>query len=213
MTEMTLEKALDLWNGEGAAPDTSRLPAHIQERVPQAAEHASVMAEIGNQVDASRVGAFIEAAAASKTTPKRVHYLQRATQSLANIYGPLSACRSRCSHCCHIPVKITQAEAAYLGKKSCRTPAAANALAVEPVIVGYESPCPFLVDSKCSVYEYRPAVCRSHLNMDRDNLLCQLQPGLNVPVPYLDTRPLVAAAFAILGPAQPIADIRQWFPQ
>lgn len=64
MTEMTLEKALDLWNGEGAAPDTSRLPAHIQERVPQAAEHASVMAEIGNQVDASRVGAFIEAAAA-----------------------------------------------------------------------------------------------------------------------------------------------------
>ena len=40
------------------------LPAHIHERVPQAVKHASVMAEIGNQVDASRVGAFIEAAAA-----------------------------------------------------------------------------------------------------------------------------------------------------
>ena len=35
--------------------------------------------------------------------------------------------------------------------------------------------------------------------------------GMDVPVPYLDTRPLIAASFVILGAAQPIAGIRQWF--
>lgn len=157
------------------------------------------------------MNAFLDTAANAKASGKRVHWLQRAAQSLANIYGPLSACKARFAHCCHIPVKITQAEVVYLGQQTGRKPADVGALLAESEIKAYESPCPFLADNKCSVYEFRPAVCRSHLNLDRDDLLCQLLRGMDVPVPYLDTRPLIAASFVILGAAQPIAGIRQWF--
>lgn len=210
---MTLKKALDLWNEHQPEPDASGLPDVIQERLPQAAAHANAAAAKGNAVDASRVNALIDVAARSKTSGKRVYWLQKAAQALADIYSPHAACSAGCAHCCHIPVKITQAEAIYLGRVLGRAPMPTGALPPEPVILGYESPCPFLVDNQCSVYEHRPAVCRSHLNLDRDDLLCRLQAGMNVPVPYLDTRPLVAGAFFVLGEKQPLADIRQWFPQ
>ena len=54
-------------------------------------------------------------------------------------------------------------------------------------------------------------VCRSHMNLDQDELLCRLIPGVAVPVPYLDTRLLALASIEILGASQPLADLRQWF--
>lgn len=212
MDTQTVVEALTAWHEAHPEHDVSSLPAYIQERTPLAEAHALAAVAKGDQTEVRRVNAMIGVAARSSTTGKRIHWLQQAGQVMADAYGPHAACKAGCSHCCHIPVKITQAEAVHLGRQIGRKPMPVDKLPEEQIIKGYEAPCPFLVDNKCSVYKHRPTVCRTHLNLDKDDLLCQLQPGMTVPVPYLDTRPLVAASFAILGPLQPIADIRRWFP-
>ncbi|MBS3912750.1 MAG: YkgJ family cysteine cluster protein [Hydrogenophaga sp.] len=208
---MNLQEALDLWQYGHQPTDTSKLPTDIQARLETAPEHARAAVARVTSEDANRALPLLANAAASSTSGKRVFWLHKAAQSLADTYGTHSACRPGCSHCCHIPVKITQAEAIYIGRQIGRRPRAAKHLGPPPSIVGYESPCPFLASDSCSIYEWRPMVCRSHLNFDQDDLLCRLLPGMSVPVPYLDTRLLVLAAIDILGQTQPIADIRQWF--
>lgn len=212
MTIKDLDQALDFWEN-GHKPSTlDGLPPAVLERIPLSEVHAQKAIAHVTREDVQKVNGLIRAAGAGATSGQRVYWLQKAAQALSDAYGPHAACKSGCAHCCHIPVKITQAEAIHIGRKVGRTPLPASRLPPEPQIQGYESPCPFLVDNACSIYAHRPAVCRSHLNLDKDDLLCQLQPGMAVPVPYLDTRPLVMAAFQVLGTNQVLADIRQWFP-
>ncbi|HVL09346.1 MAG TPA: YkgJ family cysteine cluster protein, partial [Burkholderiaceae bacterium] len=66
------------------------------------------------------------------------------------------------------------------------------------------SPCPFLRDGACSVYDVRPMACRLLLNLDDDDLLCQL-------VPYANGQQL-KAFFLLAQPAAAWADIRDFFP-
>lgn len=211
-TDMDIEQALALWSQREPAIERSGLPAHIQERLVTAEPHARAAAARVAPADANRALAALSMAASSSTSGKRVLWLQKAAQTLADVYGPHAACRKGCAHCCHIAVKITQAEALFIGRHIGRRPRDREQLGPEPAMQGYESPCPFLVNAACSIYEWRPMVCRSHLNLDKDDLLCRLLPGVSVPVPYLDTRLLALAAADTLGVTQPIADLRQWFP-
>jgi Fe-S-cluster containining protein len=154
---------------------------------------------------------LIGAAEASKIASARVNWLIKASNVLSNAYGPVSACKSGCSHCCHIPVKLTQAEAVELGKAIKKKPEKSTGITFEFDDSKFSGqPCTFLVNSKCSIYEDRPSVCRTHMNMDKDELLCKNVPGMSVPVPYLDVRPITISR-VITGGKNPVADIREWF--
>jgi hypothetical protein len=207
-----IKQALALWEIKQVSIDQSTLPPEIQERLAGSEAHARAAAANVSTVESNRVLPALSMAASSSTSGKRVFWLQKAAQTLANSYGPHAACSEGCSHCCHIPVQITQAEALFIGRQIGRRPLAPEHQGPAPVVDGYASPCPFLLDNRCSIYTHRPMVCRSHMNLDRDDLLCRLLPGVPVPVPYLDTRFLALAAVDILGPTQPLADLRQWFP-
>jgi hypothetical protein len=54
-------------------------------------------------------------------------------------------------------------------------------------------------------------VCRVHVSLDDDDLLCRLVPGQDVPVPYADTRQ-VQAIFLAAQLGHTVADIREFFP-
>lgn len=142
------------------------------------------------------------------TASQRVMWIRRAADTLAEGYEPVAACRSGCSHCCHIPVKISLAEAQVLGKAIGRKPVPPAQHGPAPA---EQEACSFLEDGRCSIYAKRPAVCRYHMNLDIDDLLCRPVPGGAVPVPYLDVRPLVMAR-VVTGGRSAYADIRQWFP-
>lgn len=73
------------------------------------------------------------------------------------------------------------------------------------------SPCPFLVNDACSIYEARPMACRLLLNLDDDALLCQSIPGQAVPVPYANSDQL-KTLYLMAQVALPLADIRDFFP-
>lgn len=207
-----------------AAVDLDHLPGYVRERWPQAVERAR--RKVAGAIPSSHAAQLVKAAQRASSAPQRVTWLHRAASAWAQPLQQLSACRSGCSHCCHTPVTISGIEADLIGQHAGVTPAkpmqavslqtfkdlqeAADALAaisakVEP------SPCPFLSDGNCSVYDVRPMACRLLLNLDDDDLLCQLVPGQAIPVPYANGQQL-KAFFLVAQPTAPWADIRDFFP-
>src|ERR1700688_632020 len=112
----------------------------------------------------------------------KVRLLHLLTDTLGKAMDGISPCRSGCSHCCKMALNITPLEAEAISKATGRplAPVSEEQFKTldEDAIRRLEgSPCPFLVDDRCSVYEVRPFACRVHYSMDRDNLLCKIIPG------------------------------------
>jgi hypothetical protein len=156
-----------------------------------------------------------------------VVWLQRAASAWAQPLQDVAACRRGCAHCCHIPVTISAIEAALIRRHVRRAPATpaqavrldaftdlSDTMAALQALGGQTppSPCPFLHEGACSIYDARPMACRLLLNLDDDDLLCRLVPDQEIPVPYADATQL-KALFLLAQPATPLADIRAFFPQ
>ena len=148
---MTIDQALDFLHNGFMAVDQTELPPEIQARLETAETHARAAAARVSREDANRALPALSMAASSSTSRKRVMWLQKAAQALADAYGPHSACKQGCAHCCHIPVKISQAEALFIGRQIGKRPVAPEHLGPQPVFEGYASPCPFLSDNACSI--------------------------------------------------------------
>ena len=76
-----------------------------------------------------------------------------------------SVCKKGCSYCCHVDVGITIIEAQYIALNTGHkyTPVKKRQHK------GYhktKTPCPFLVDDNCSIYEFRPLACRMFYSLD-----------------------------------------------
>lgn len=83
--------------------------------------------------------------------------------------GKFTPCHKGCNYCCYINISISSLEAEYiednlrisqirnLDKKDFRG-----------------TPCPFLDKGACSVYKYRPFVCRRHVALFDNPKWCQL---------------------------------------
>lgn len=193
------------------------LPAEILARLPQADEAATrnmqhiseVLRPVQARFDA-RLSALLES---DKSKKRKLRALLTLADEVATAAAPHAACKKGCTHCCHIPVAMTQTEANLIAERISRTaqpvpPSDANPSERE---YGYHLPCTFLKDGRCGIYEHRPFACRVHFNLDDDDLLCRLLPGMPVPVPYLNVMPLQQAYVEICDP-EGLADIRQFFP-
>lgn len=126
------------------------------------------------------------------------------------------ACKEGCSYCCHLKIDISRLEAEFIGEKTGVMPVVLKDVAPrDPYAFSEQTPCPFLKKGACSIYEYRPLICRVHVNMDVDNVLCRFEnwhnPDGAVPKPTFHS---ILNAYAELNQkaASAVADIRDYFP-
>jgi Fe-S-cluster containining protein len=131
--------------------------------------------------------------------------------------GKFAACARGCGHCCYVSVPITQFEARFMGDNLNIKPIELKqSIKHELSEFSSHTPCPFLVNSECSIYEYRPLTCRMHMNFDVDNYWCLHEnwqkPEAEIPRPTI--QPLIDAYHMTISNVEPImADIRDFFPQ
>jgi hypothetical protein len=194
----------------------TRLPVRILQRLPAAQataeERAAVIhARLAPKFDGlnARIRALQR-----EPIPKKAKLvkLRRLVDDIAKVAADQAACRKGCTHCCHIPVAMVQSEADLIGKEIGR-PARRLKKSTSPESrgFGYHMPCPFLKDNACSIYEHRPFSCRVQLNLDVDALLCELQPDMTVPVPYLDMTTMQSVYMALTA-GDNLGDLRDFFP-
>ena len=130
--------------------------------------------------------------------------------------GKFAACARGCGHCCHVSVPITQFEARYMGDNLGIKPIELKqSIKLELTEYGSHTPCPFLQQGECSIYEYRPLTCRMHMNFDRDNYWCLHEnwqkPEAEIPRPTI--QPLIDEYHMTISQVAPImGDIRDFFP-
>lgn len=151
--------------------------------------------------------AMVRQARDAKSMPKRIMWLRREADLLTRGAAGHAACRAGCSHCCHIGVTLTEAEArvigAELGRPLAEPPPEAT-LDVSELLLDkgdpdlsmerlhemtararewtvdrwFGTPCTFLgANETCTIYGSRPIACRLQVNVDADALLCRLVPG------------------------------------
>lgn len=146
--------------------------------------------------------------------------LQKMESELRDLVQEHSACKKGCSSCCYMPTELSQTEADAIGhaigKQAKQLKPTGRAHQASDSHIG--SPCVFLKDDCCSIYENRPYICRQYVNIDVDNLLCgfenlmlaDLKDPRATGIPTL-ADPLVDV-FHELNGQDVIADIRDFFP-
>ncbi len=213
---------------ETAQATAAALPREILDRLPEAAARAH--AAVARAAPAIHADPLLLRARTAGKAAQRVHWLRKAVVAWAQPLEPHAACQEGCSHCCHIEVAMTDIEAHEIGERIRVAPSQVpQALPVQDAMAmaergerpalssgprtdaGYAAPCPFLARGRCSIHAWRPLMCRVHLNLDRDDLLCRLVPGQPIPVPYADAR-LLKALYLLVQPAARLADVRAFFP-
>ena len=103
-------------------------------------------------------------------------YANMAKAATRTLPSPL-ACRPGCSHCCNGFVAATTVEVLHVvaslppdGRDHARNAIGAAAAATRDATpeqrLAMVTPCVFLADDRCSVYEARPIVCRTAVSLD-----------------------------------------------
>jgi Fe-S-cluster containining protein len=147
---------------------------------------------------------------ASKSVKLRKVY--QLADEFSRLMAPYIACTNGCSHCCHHGVEISSLEATSISNFSGRA-----ARPIQKTIMRKDdpyrgSPCPFLVQDSCSVYEVRPLVCRNHVSYDATNTAC-LPTHIDEDRPMLRFGGLLNAWIEVSSKQDNfvVADIRDFF--
>lgn len=97
-------------------------------------------------------------------------------EKLNDALRPQALCRAGCSHCCSLTTLIYRHEAVAIaevsGYRMYDLPARPYDIALKLANRYFGTPCPFLIDQRCSVYEVRPLVCRLHHALNDDLAAC-----------------------------------------
>ena len=148
---------------------------------------------------------------------KLIQIADRLNEALA----PRTACRAGCGHCCSMTTMIYEHEAVLLAQVSGRpmrpVQFRSHDVAIDQARGHFGTACPFLVDSRCSVYEVRPLVCRLHHSLNDDAAACNVEvtPDERMLVAHYDVDVIEIPYHALIreqGRPEPWGAIQEFFP-
>jgi Fe-S-cluster containining protein len=94
--------------------------------------------------------------------------------------GVRFGCEKGCSYCCTLRVEALAPEVFYIAKKLKSNLSSEQLLELTDKLkifsdkakglsqIEHEIPCPMLAEGKCTIYEYRPAMCRKFNSLDAE---------------------------------------------
>lgn len=189
-----------------------------RERDPEAKRAAQERADLATERIRPHMERMTELGERARREPdvfRKFELLRQIADLIVAAMSGISACsKSNCSHCCNTPVVMIRLEAGIIAGEIGRKVHNPKEYSREynPAYIG--TPCPFLVDGKCSIYASRPLACRLQFNLDADDLLCHLFPDeAPISVPYFNRMDYDMLEILAVGPehAQRFADIRDFF--
>jgi len=105
---------------------------------------------------------------AKKSPRKKLESLYSFMDELYEFVSKYTPCKKGCTNCCHYAVTVSDVEIEHIErftkKKRNRQPL--------PKKDFHGSPCPFLKQGACSIYNARPFVCRRHVTLTETNAWC-----------------------------------------
>lgn len=143
---------------------------------------------------------------------------------VAKVREPHVVCKAGCSACCHMQVEMTDVEAERISRATgTRSQMLAPGRHTTPVekLGRKDTPCPFLKNNQCSIYDVRPVMCRDMAITGPDALACSFEnmalfrekDPRAILVPQTKMNPALAAwASIVQARRSTLADIRQFFP-
>jgi Fe-S-cluster containining protein len=122
-----------------------------------------------------------------------------------------SVCKTGCSHCCHVDVEIIYAEAAYIQEM---TGIKHNEIYKKQKNDFHKTktPCPFLKDNNCSIYEFRPIACRAFFTIDSVEF-CKRDDSPKHEIFTIESWPTLMKFYSkiFFSGNRRYGDIREWF--
>jgi uncharacterized protein len=94
--------------------------------------------------------------------------VDRISSALEARYDAHLECKPGCTSCCRHDLTVFEVEAASVRAALLNLPQETQAIIIEQAegvrarkALGQRHTCPFLIDSRCSIYELRPVICRT----------------------------------------------------
>jgi Fe-S-cluster containining protein len=155
--------------------------------------------------------------ASAKSKRKKVIAI---ANSVTAALEPYVACKPGCSDCCYMNTMIYEHEAVRLAEVTGRKMVNLPYRPLDQVLADGNKfngkPCPFLVKNKCSVYEERPLVCRTHHSLREDSSQCSMDSAANLIRPPMYDPDILEVPYmelnASYNAAEPWGNIAEFFP-
>jgi Fe-S-cluster containining protein len=100
---------------------------------------------------------------------KKLEALYEEIESIYAYVNDFTPCKKGCDHCCYIPVSVSEVEIALIEKSQ----KIKRRKTIKTTRLEDNSPCPFLIGGKCSIYEVRPFACRRHVALTKTSHWCE----------------------------------------
>ena len=152
---------------------------------------------------------------ANASARSKLEKLIQLADRISNATQEVAACKgSGCAYCCHQAVMLSALEVDRIEK--------GTGLKATRNLKPYDSqdnvqrfartPCPFLKDGGCSIYEHRPISCRLAMNLGASPFFCntEIDPS-DSKIVHLDLKDFWQLYFEVTQASQ-LGDIRDFFP-